>query len=103
MTVNREVPPGDKLTTTRPLAAPSPVQPGRTGPASGTSGTAEPVTRATVVFYALLGAALVSWFLFGLLVLGQGFVDSAGEALGSAFTLLLVVSVVGTVRRSRRR
>ncbi len=32
----------------------------------------------------------------------EGVVDSAGESLGTAFTLLLVVSIVGTVRQSRR-
>jgi hypothetical protein len=61
-----------------------------------------PVSRATVAGYATVAVLLVGWFLFGALVLRQGVVDSAGESLGTAFALLLVVSIVGTVRRSRR-
>ncbi|CCH15588.1 hypothetical protein [Micromonospora lupini] len=60
------------------------------------------VSRATVVAYALAAALLVAWFLFGWLVLRQGFVDSVGESAGAGFALLLIVSVVGTFRRSRR-
>ncbi|WP_416901490.1 hypothetical protein [Micromonospora echinospora] len=61
------------------------------------------VSTATVVAYAVAGAAVLGWFLFGWLVLQQGFVDSLGESAGAAFALLLVVSIVGTVRRGRRR
>ncbi|SIN31133.1 hypothetical protein [Micromonospora cremea] len=60
------------------------------------------VSRATVVAYAVAAALLVGWFLFGWLVLRQGFVDSIGESAGAGFALLLIISVVGTVRRSRR-
>lgn len=60
------------------------------------------VSTATVVAYAAAAVVLVGWFLFGWLVLEQGFVDSVGESAGAGFALLLVVSVVGTVRRSRR-
>ncbi|MGC4856063.1 hypothetical protein ACLQ24_22375 [Micromonospora sp. DT4] len=60
------------------------------------------VSRATVFAYAFAAALLVGWFLFGWLVLRQGFVDSVGESAGAGFALLLIVSVVGTVRRSRR-
>ncbi|MGQ5263357.1 hypothetical protein ACTWLT_21735 [Micromonospora sp. ZYX-F-536] len=60
------------------------------------------VSRATVVAYAVAAALLVAWFLFGWLVLRQGFVDSVGESAGAGFALLLIISVVGTVRRSRR-
>ncbi|MEU4333527.1 hypothetical protein AB0F59_02745 [Micromonospora lupini] len=60
------------------------------------------VSRATVVAYALAAALLVAWFLFGWLVLRQGFVDSVGESAGAGFALLLIVSVVGTIRRGRR-
>ncbi len=61
-----------------------------------------PVSRATVVGYASVAVLLVGWFLFGALVLRQGVVASAGESLGTAFTLLLLVSIVGTVRNARR-
>lgn len=59
------------------------------------------VSRATVFWYSAVGLVLFSWFLFGWLVLEQGFIDSVGEAAGAGFALLLAVSVVGTVRRSR--
>ncbi|GLY26314.1 hypothetical protein Misp04_60450 [Micromonospora sp. NBRC 101691] len=68
----------------------------------GAAGTPT-VSTATVVAYAVAGAAVLGWFLFGWLVLQQGFVDSLGESAGAAFALLLVVSIVGTVRRGRRR
>jgi hypothetical protein len=45
---------------------------------------------------------ITSWVLFGWLVQKQGFVTSLGEGLGAAFTLLLIVSVIGTVRQNRR-
>lgn len=67
----------------------------------GTAGGTDPVSRATVFWYSAVGAVLFSWFLFGWLVLEQGFVDSVGEALGTGFALLLAISIVGTVRRSR--
>ncbi|MBM7077949.1 hypothetical protein AB0C55_12050 [Micromonospora humida] len=60
------------------------------------------VSTATMVGYAVAGIAVVGWFLFGWLVQRQGFIDSVGEAAGTGFALLLIVSVVGTVRRSRR-
>jgi hypothetical protein len=61
-----------------------------------------PVSTATVVAYAILGVALFGWFLFGWLVLQQGFIDSVGEAAGTGFALLLLVAIIGSVRRSRR-
>ena len=60
------------------------------------------VSTATVVAYTVAALVLFGWFLFGWLVLRQGFVDSVGESAGAGFALLLIVSVVGTVRRSRR-
>ncbi|MDG4795779.1 hypothetical protein [Micromonospora sp. WMMD1082] len=66
------------------------------------AGASQPVTTATVVAYAILGVVLFGWFLFGWLVLQQGFIDSVGEAAGAGFALLLLVAIVGSVRRSRR-
>ncbi|WP_329106662.1 hypothetical protein OG792_01680 [Micromonospora sp. NBC_01699] len=60
-----------------------------------------PVSRATLIGYATVAVALFGWFLFGWLVERQGFVNSVGEAAGTAFTLLLVIAIVGTLRRSR--
>ncbi|MCZ7421324.1 MULTISPECIES: hypothetical protein [unclassified Micromonospora] len=64
--------------------------------------SSEPVSTATVVAYAVVGVVLFGWFLFGWLVLQQGFIDSVGEAAGTGFALLLIVAIVGSVRRSRR-
>ncbi|MEV6814857.1 hypothetical protein [Micromonospora sp. NPDC051296] len=63
---------------------------------------AAPVSTATVVAYAVVGVLLFGWFLFGWLVLQQGFIDSVGEAAGTGFALLLLVAIVGSVRRNRR-
>ncbi|MDM4722219.1 hypothetical protein QTQ03_22485 [Micromonospora sp. WMMA1363] len=62
----------------------------------------EPVSAGTVVAYTVAGVLLFGWFLFGWLVQRQGFVASVGETAGTGFGLLLLVAVVGTVRRSRR-
>ncbi|MER7268288.1 hypothetical protein ABUL04_27200 [Micromonospora harpali] len=60
------------------------------------------VSAATLLAYATAAVLLVGWFLYGWLVQRQGFVASVGESAGAGFALLLAVSVVGTVRRSRR-
>ncbi|MDZ5447777.1 hypothetical protein U2F26_34590 [Micromonospora sp. 4G57] len=60
------------------------------------------VSTAALVGYAAAAVGLVGWFLFGLLVQRQGFVDSVGESAGAGFALLLAVSVIGTVRRNGR-
>lgn len=61
-----------------------------------------PVSRATIVGYGGVAALLFGWFLFGWLVQQQGFIDSVGEALGTGFALLLIVSIVGMFRRQGR-
>lgn len=75
------------------------------GHGTGWAGTVDPrpVSRITIFWYALLGSLLAGWLLFGWLVLEQGFINSAGESFGAGFALLLVVSVIGAVRRHRRR
>ncbi|MFG2053930.1 hypothetical protein ACGFI9_07830 [Micromonospora sp. NPDC048930] len=58
------------------------------------------VSTAVLVGYATAAVALVGWFLFGLFVQRQGFVDSVGESAGAGFALLLAVSVVGAFRHN---
>ncbi|MFD6263651.1 hypothetical protein ACFWFK_21220 [Micromonospora chalcea] len=58
------------------------------------------VPTAVLFGYAAAAVGVFGWFLFGLLVQQQGFVDSVGESAGAAFALLLAVSVVGTLRRN---
>ncbi|MFJ8579225.1 hypothetical protein [Micromonospora sp. NPDC093277] len=58
------------------------------------------VSTATLIGYAIAAVGILGWFLFGLLVQRQGFVDSVGESAGAAFGLLLAVSVVGMIRHN---
>ncbi|WP_203708388.1 hypothetical protein [Asanoa iriomotensis] len=60
-----------------------------------------PVSRLTVASYALLLVLLFAWFLYGWLVQQQGLVASIGEAAGSGFAILVIVSIVGSIRRAR--
>ena len=50
-----------------------------TGPVPGE------VSRATVFWYSAVGLVLFTWFLFGWLVLEQGFIDSVGESGSCSF------------------
>ncbi|WFE23182.1 hypothetical protein O7621_07695 [Solwaraspora sp. WMMD937] len=70
-------------------------------PGSTDRGYPASVSRATLFWYAFASTLLVGWFLFGWLVLRQGFVDSVGEALGTGSALLLTVSVIEAARRHR--
>jgi hypothetical protein len=91
MAVDREVMPDSDL--------PAPERP----PGRAALGRAPTrVSTAIIIWYAVVAILLAGWFFFGWLVLRQGFVDSAGESIGAGFALLLIVSIVGTVRRSRR-
>ncbi|SBT51132.1 hypothetical protein [Micromonospora auratinigra] len=64
--------------------------------------TGQQVSTVVLVFYATAAAGLFGWFLFGLLVQRQGFVDSVGESAGAGFGLLLIVSVIGAIRGDGR-
>jgi hypothetical protein len=55
----------------------------------------------TIVILVVIGA--VAWVLLSWRVLRSPLVDAVGEAAGSVFLALLIVSVVGALRRSRRR
>lgn len=77
---------------------------GRTGQHQQSTGLGDapaPVPRTTLFWYAFAATLLFGWFLFGWLVLRQGFVDSVGEALGTGSALLLAVSVIEAARRHR--
>jgi hypothetical protein len=68
------------------------------------SGTppAEPIPWVWKFWSVLVGTVLVMWFFFAWLVLGHDIFDAAGESLGSAFALLVIVSIVGSIRRNHR-
>jgi H+/gluconate symporter-like permease len=69
-------------------------------PAEG--GSAREPSRRTAVISALVGAVLVAWFFFAWLWQGQDVVDAAGESVGSALVILLVVSVGGAIGKNRQ-
>ncbi len=48
-----------------------------------------------------MGVGLIAWFLYGWLVQRQGLVDSIGESAGTGFAILLIVSIIGSMRRAR--
>ncbi|MDG4821528.1 hypothetical protein O7635_06615 [Asanoa sp. WMMD1127] len=62
---------------------------------------AAPVSRLTVVSYALIAVLLLAWFLYGWLVQRQGLINSIGESAGTGFATLLIISIVGSIRRAR--
>lgn len=55
-------------------------------------------SRAWIVGSVLVGVILVTWFFVSWLAMGRQAVDAAGESIGSAFVLLLIVTLVGAVR-----
>ncbi|GIF65482.1 hypothetical protein Ais01nite_35170 [Asanoa ishikariensis] len=60
-----------------------------------------PVSWLTVASYTLMGVGLIAWFLYGWLVQRQGLVNSIGETAGTGFAVLLIISIIGSVRRAR--
>jgi hypothetical protein len=48
-----------------------------------------------------IGALLLMWFLFAWLILDRHVLDAAGESVGTAFALGVVVSLIGALRGSR--
>lgn len=57
--------------------------------------------RAGAVALLAIVAVMVAWFGVSWLALNSPVLDAAGEAAGGVLTLLVLVSVVGAVRRSR--
>jgi len=71
-------------------------------PGTGGPGHKPPMQRATVIWCLVLAVLLVAWFFVAWLALDRHIIDAAGESIGSAFLLLLIASVVGSIRRGRR-
>jgi len=57
------------------------------------------VGRAWAVASIVVGVMLLAWFFVAWLILDRHFVDAAGESVGTAFALLLAVSLIGAIRR----
>lgn len=49
----------------------------------------------------VVATSLMLWFLFAWLVLDQHVLDAAGESVGTAFVLGMLVSLVGALRGPR--
>jgi polyferredoxin len=59
------------------------------------------LSRRALAAIVAIGAVLVAWFFVAWLALNRHVVDAAGESIGSAFALLLLISIVGAVRGRR--
>jgi hypothetical protein len=54
--------------------------------------------RAARIAVTVVGVLLVAWFFVAWLLLERHIVDAAGESVGTAFGIMVVVSVIGAVR-----
>jgi hypothetical protein len=53
------------------------------------------------VWVSVIATALFLWFLFAWLILDRHLLDAAGESVGTAFALGVIVSLVGALRGQR--
>ena len=53
------------------------------------------------VWVSVIATALLLWFLFAWLILDRHLLDAAGESVGTAFALGVIVSLVGAMRGQR--
>jgi len=67
----------------------------------GTGREVEPLSSTAKVWITVVCVLLMMWFLFAWLILDRHVLDAAGESVGTAFALAVVVSVVGSIRQSR--
>jgi hypothetical protein len=67
----------------------------------GTGREVEPLSSTAKVWITVVAVLLMMWFLFAWLILDRHVLDAAGESVGTAFALAVVVSVVGSIRQSR--
>lgn len=60
-----------------------------------------PVPHRVKVWTGVATALLVLWFLFAWIILDRHVLDAAGESVGTAFALGVVVSLFGALRGHR--
>ena len=61
-----------------------------------------PALSSTVKLWtSVVAVILVLWFLFAWLILDRHLLDAAGESVGTAFALGVILSLVGALRGSR--
>lgn len=63
--------------------------------------TTPALSPAVKLWVSVVGFVLVIWFLFAWLILDRHLLDAAGESVGTAFVLGVIVSLVGALRGSR--
>jgi hypothetical protein len=61
------------------------------------------MSRLATIVVCLVVVASLAWVVVSWRVLRSPLIDAVGEAAGSVFLALLIVSVIGALRRSRRR
>jgi hypothetical protein len=76
-----------------------------TGQASGVMSRAaqllsSELSPAQKAWCAVVAVLLVSWFFVAWLMLDRHFLDAAGESVGTACGLLLLVSIIGAFRKN---
>ena len=67
----------------------------------GTGREVEPLSSTAKAWITVVAVLLMMWFLFAWLILDRHVLDAAGESVGTAFALAVVVSVVGSIRQNR--
>jgi hypothetical protein len=67
----------------------------------GTEHESRTLSAAAKVWITVVGVLLMMWFLFAWLILDRHVMDAAGESVGTAFALAVIVSVVGSIKQSR--
>jgi len=67
----------------------------------GTEQEVKALSSTAKVWITVVAVLLMMWFLFAWLILDRHVLDAAGESVGTAFALAVVVSVVGSIRQSR--
>ncbi|NUR70045.1 MAG: hypothetical protein HOU81_04430 [Hamadaea sp.] len=78
-----------------------PGQEGETAEAQTPVGGRTGLSRTAQVAVAVTAFGLTAWFFFAWLVLDRMMLDAAGEAIGSGLLVLLLVSIVSALVRSR--
>jgi hypothetical protein len=61
----------------------------------------KPVPHRVKVGVGVVTVLLVLWFLFAWIILDRHVLDAAGESVGTAFALGVVVSLIGALRGQR--
>ena len=64
-------------------------------------GSAPTLSSTVKVWTSVVAVILVLWFLFAWLILDRHLLDAAGESVGTAFALGVILSLVGAPQGSR--